>query len=493
MPLEHAEKTRRLVSPKLEPKRKSALGQFMTPLPIATFMADMFQPSSIKVCRLLDAGAGLGALTSAFLDRWRSGGFGFERVESTAHEMDDELRQHLEVTLAHYADPKLMSRAAPGDFILQTVLAILEDRAQRHYTHAILNPPYKKMSAGSQQCKALRQVGIETVNLYSAFVSLALELMAPGGMLVAIIPRSFCNGTYYKAFREFMLSKAAILAIHLFDSRSKAFSDDAVLQENIIIMLERTGAQGPVLVTTSTDETFGDLATNLHRFDRIVFPSDCERFIHIPTSNAETELELSGSVKFTLAEIGVRISTGPVVDFRLKDHLRLNPEVASVPILYPMHFAGSGVTWPIIGAKKANSILVNEETIGWLMPVGFYCVVRRFSSKEEKRRIVANVVKPMDFPAGTEFLGFENHINVFNEKRRGLPELLAYGLATFMNSTAVDDAFRRFSGHTQVNAGDLKTIKYPSRVALMQLGQWGKDNPGANQAVIDEQFKQLSL
>ena len=136
----------------------------------------------------------------------------------------------------------------------------------------------------------------------------------------------------YRPFREFILSKSALRSMHLFDSRSKAFSDDDVLQENILIMLERGGAQGPVTVTTSTDDTFSDLATCIHPFERIVFPDDTERFIHVPTSSAKTELELSGSVKFSLTDIGVRASTGPVVDFRLKNHLRMDPEPGSAPL-----------------------------------------------------------------------------------------------------------------------------------------------------------------
>lgn len=52
------------------PSRKSALCQFMTPAGIARFMAGMFPPSTLQTCRLLDAGAGVGALSCAFLDRW---------------------------------------------------------------------------------------------------------------------------------------------------------------------------------------------------------------------------------------------------------------------------------------------------------------------------------------------------------------------------------------------------------------------------------------
>lgn len=53
-----------------------------------------------------------------------------------------------------------------------------------------------------------------------------------------------------------------------------------------------------------------------------------------------------------------------------------------------------------------------------------------------------------------------------------MPEALASGLTVYLNTTAVDEHFRRFSGHTQVNATDLKQMKYPSRKALIQLGEW---------------------
>ena len=91
------------------------------------------------------------------------------------------------------------------------------------YTHAILNPPYKKIKSNSFHRYLLSKQGIETVNLYSAFVTLVLKLLTIGGQLVAIIPRSFCNGPYYRQFRKFLLNKAAIKQIHLFNARNKAF------------------------------------------------------------------------------------------------------------------------------------------------------------------------------------------------------------------------------------------------------------------------------
>ena len=484
--LETADRVRREVAPRIAQKRKSELGQFMTPSSVARFMAGMFPPSTLQTCRLLDAGAGVGALSCAFLDRWVEGGFGFESVDATAYEVDDTLRGHLEQHLSGYSCAK--PHVIAGDYI---ELATAEGLKSKGYTHVILNPPYKKINSNSAHRLALRSVGIETVNLYSAFVALAVAEAAPGGQIVAIIPRSFCNGPYYRPFRDFILERAAIRHMHLFDSRSKAFKDDEVLQENIIIRLERGGQQGPVTITTSTDDSFEDIATNEHPFERIVFPDDSGRFIHVPTTTEKSTIELSPAVRYSLADLGIKVSTGPVVDFRLKEHLRDMPEDGTVPLIYPGHLSITGTVWPVPGLKKPNAILRNDATEKWLYPNGFYCVVRRFSSKEEKRRVVASVVDPSVFGDHT-VLGFENHMNLFHENKQGLPEMLTRGLAVFLNTTAVDESFRRFNGHTQVNATDLKLMKYPSREALTQLGKWAKQHSEITQEMIDEQLGKLT-
>ena len=52
-----------------------------------------------------------------------------------------------------------------------------------------------------------------------------------------------------------------------------------------------------------------------------------------------------------------------------------------------------------------------------------------------------------------------------------MESLVAKGLAIFLNSSLVDQYFRQFSGHTQVNANDLRSLHYPSVEKLKQLGQ----------------------
>lgn len=477
------EHLRRKAGREADPERKGALGQFMTPLPVARFMAAMFDRWDLPEIRLLDAGAGVGSLTAALLDAWFARGPDAAPVAVTACEIDHALRRHLARTLAAYQGEAaahgltLRTGILAGDFVERGTELMLPLGGGPRFTHAILNPPYKKLDSGSAHRRLLREVGIETVNLYTAFVALAAGLLEPGGELVAIVPRSFCNGPYYRPFRAWMSERAALTHLHLFESRRKAFADDGVLQENVIARWVRGAPEGDVAVSWCEDATFAGLRRRVRPFASIVHPGDPERFIRIPL-DAEGDAgpaagAADGSPLFstTLTELGLAVSTGPVVDFRLRTHLRDEPEPGAVALLYPQHFAAGGLRWPAKG-KKANAIVVNAETERWLFPRGRYVLTKRFTSKEEPRRVVAHVVEPDALPG--DRLGLENHLNVFHAGRRGIDSDLAHGLALFLNSSLVDRRFRLFSGHTQVNATDLRSLRYPPDAILRSLGRWAR-------------------
>jgi len=170
----------------------------------------------------------------------------------------------------------------------------------------------------------------------------------------------------------------------------------------------------------------------------------------------------------TLVDLGIGVSTGPVVDFRLKPDLRHDPDEGAVPLLYPQHFQGGALEWPK-AMRKPNAIYVSEESRRWLWAnEGHFVVTRRFTAKEERRRIVASVYGS-DLPGG--LIGFENHLNVFHADQKGLAPDLAHGLAIFLNSTLVDRYFRQFNGHTQVNATDLRSLRYPEQAVLERIGR----------------------
>jgi tRNA1(Val) A37 N6-methylase TrmN6 len=469
-------------------EKKAQLGQFLTPHSVASFMANLFTKPFPEDVRLLDAGAGAGALTGAFVSEWQASARS-SKLAVSAYEVDEYVLSQLRLKLAELQSENVSTHIVPADFIIEGATGVRLNRSEK-YTHAILNPPYRKIGTTSSHRAYLRLVGLETVNLYTGFVGLAVEMLAQDGELVAIIPRSFCNGPYYEPFRHFILQRAAILQIHLFSARDKAFRADAVLQENVIIHLKRSAAQGPVKISVSTDDTFADCFVREVPFQKVVAPNDSAKFIHIPVDDSE-HLIMEPAFRFQLSDLGVQVSTGPVVDFRLREQLRLLPSADTVPLLYPAHFVKGQVVWPKVGFKKANAIVRSPETERWLYPSGFYTVVRRFSSKEERRRIVASIVEPSLLNATA--LGFENHLNVFHHGRKPIPEHLARGLAVYLNSSPVDRYFRQFNGHTQVNATDLRSMRYPSREALIELGnRFRSKSKMPDTAEIDQQVELLA-
>jgi hypothetical protein len=469
-------------SRQLDPSRRSQLGQFMTPTAIADFMASLFTRWP-KTVRLLDPGAGVGSLTESFARRLLANAPAGSSLEAHCYEIEpllqDYLSDHLREVAAHCKSQShdFDSVIHNRDFIAEASFQI--GMGAPRFTHAILNPPYKKINTDSAHRKMLRQAGIETVNLYTAFLGLAVAMVEEGGEVVAIVPRSFCNGTYYRPFREFLLKRAALTHIHVFESRTRAFKDDEVLQENIIVRLVRGIRQGAVTISTSHDQSFADLAVREVPFAEVVKSGDAEQFIHIPT---ESVSDYGPLFLRTLEGLGLEVSTGPVVDFRLREHWLAEPKGRCVPLLYTHHFRSGQFTWPM-EHKKPNALRLNENTRKWLMPRGCYVLTKRFSAKEERRRLVAYVIEPGQLEYG--HYGFENHLNVFHRHKQGLSSDLAHGLSLFLNSSLVDRYFRNFSGHTQVNATDLRAMRYPSGETLTRFGKWARAQQSLDQEKID--------
>jgi adenine-specific DNA-methyltransferase len=463
---------------KLDPEKRSDFGQFMTPSPTARLMASMFR-AELDHIDLLDAGAGVGSLTAAVVDEICSRDHKPKSIYATAYEIDPVLLDYLRGTLEQCESTcrnvgvafqyELISR----DFIYEGVQSLREDmfKQAKRYNCAILNPPYKKISQDSDARLLLRQIGVETSNIYTGFLSVVLKLLAPQGEMVAITPRSFCNGTYFKPFRKLLLETLEIDRLHVFDSRQIAFQEDDVLQENVIFH----GSKQPlddrrrtVTISSSAGPTDEEFAVREISFSKLIHDDDPDYFMHIVSDEIGASVAgLMGSLKAELYTLDLEVSTGRVVDFRATDFLRSNPEAKTVPLIYPKNFENGFIEWPKLG-KKPQAMAIMPGVDELLIPKGVYVLVKRFSSKEEDRRVVAAVYDPNRIDA--ERIGFENHTNYYHRHGQGIPMELAKGLAAFLNSTIVDLFFRQFSGHTQVNAGDLRSLKYPDIAQLEALG-----------------------
>jgi adenine-specific DNA-methyltransferase len=477
---------------------RSKIGQFLTPAKVAQFMASLFKQDCENV-RILDAGAGTGVLLAAAIEQLFSKKSNPRTIEVVAYENENLALPYLSKTLyrCETACRKMSIRfhgeIREEDFV-EAGITLLEDglfiEQDEKFTHVILNPPYKKINAQSQTRKVLDMQEMEVTNLYAAFVWLATKFLEPNGELVAITPRSFCNGPYFRRFRLALLDMMALQRIHLFASRKKVFGDDNVLQENIIFHAVRSRHKPiSVIISSSEGVDFHNMRIRHVPYEHVVLPHDKDSFIHLLLNEKDDEaITLIRRFNTSLGDLGLEVSTGRVVDFRAKEHLRYHPGKGTAPLVYPCHFENGFVNWPTKTGKKPNAISLTDQTRDLMIESGYYVLIKRFSSKEERRRVVAAIYDPRRVK--TAVVGFENHLNYIHAKGRGLSPNLAKGLTMYLNSSLFDNYFRIFSGHTQVNATDLRKMKYPSREQLMHLGMRIKDKM-PNQKDIDAVLKRI--
>ena len=472
---------------------RSQIGQFLTPASIADFMSLLFE-SGTKEVRILDPGAGAGVLFAACVDKLLSQKKRPLSIEVVAYETDRLILPHLQATMDRCAtlcesrNVSFNGIIKEDDFIVSAISETEESLFTvpgKRFTHAILNPPYKKINGDTTIRIMLYSAGLEVANLYAAFVWLSVRLLEQGGQIVAITPRSFCNGPYFKKFRVAFLDMLSLRRIHVFISRNKAFGDDNVLQENIIYSAIRENRKPQqVIISASESDDFDHASALTISYDHIVNPDDRDVFIHLGIDDtAISVMEQMQSFKFTLEKLNLSVSTGRTVDFRAKEHLRQSPEKGTVPLIYPCHFQDGFISWPLESGKKPNAIVASSETSDLFVEKGYYVLIKRFSSKEQKRRVMAAVYDPTKINA--PLVSFENHLNYFHRNGKGLTEKLAKGLTLYLNSSVVDQYFRLFSGHTQVNATDLRKLSYPSEEQLIRLGNHVQERM-PDQETIDE-------
>jgi len=198
---------------KLKPEARAEWGQYMTPATVAKLMASMACAKEERI-NILDAGAGVGSLAAALIGEICGRPHKPEAIHLCAYEVDEFLFSYMKTTAelckkaCQEAKINFTSDLRCDDFIRSACDAVTSQlfvRNPEEFSCVILNPPYRKINSASAARRLLRSAGIETSNLYSGFIYLAMKLVANDGEISAITPRSFCNGPYFKPFRKHLL------------------------------------------------------------------------------------------------------------------------------------------------------------------------------------------------------------------------------------------------------------------------------------------------
>ncbi len=453
--------------------QRKKYGQFFTSKETAIFMAELFDvPADKTKLNILDAGAGSGILSVALIERLQSMPQ-IQYIHLVCYENDFKIIDILKTNLERVRQQSTLHldyEIRDENYILSQMLEyngmIVADVNSLKYDMVIGNPPYMKIAKDAAEAKAMPDVCYGAPNLYFLFAAMGMFNLIPNGELVYIIPRSWTSGAYFKKFRQKFLNEGVLEHIHLFVSRDKVFESENVLQETIIIKV-RKSTNIPSRITITTTQSNKDF-TNKTVFEApyTTVVSGKDSYVYLVTNEQEAETrEQLNKWTNTLPSIGLKMKTGLTVDFRNRDVLRDVAEDQAVPLFYSQHIQDGKVIFPI---GKEHEYIVTDQS-GLLQPNANYLFVKRFTAKEEHRRLQCGVYLARKYPDYAK-ISTQNKIN-FIGGIRDLSECIVYGLYVLFNSTIYDCYYRILNGSTQVNSTEINSMPVPPLESIELMGK----------------------
>lgn len=446
-------------------------GQFFTSVETARYMASGVKGK--EAISLLDMGAGTGILSAVVVEKLlRSKKT--KTISITMYENDLNiipiLNRNIEIMQEKCVKKNvhLDVNVIQENFITSNA-DCWKQKANGDYDVVISNPPYKKINKDSEESMTMIDIVHGQPNIYSLFMAMGLNLLREKGTFITIVPRSWTSGLYFKEFRRYLLKNLNIKKMHLFVSRDKVFKEESVLQETMIVFGEKSKKQGgKIAITTSEENGSFD---NIERRDVLkstVITDNAGMYVLLPTSEEEQHvLGLMSKLPETLGSLGYAFKTGPVVEFRNEERISKTNFEGAVPLIRPLHMNKGVIQFPVETIKNQYIEYRDEDAL--FIGSANTILLKRFTTKEENRRLQPAIVMAEDFPY--ENYSIENHVNYLVKEKDVISKDELFGLMGVLSSTLWDKYYRILNGNTQVNASEVNSIPMPSMCTLVEIGR----------------------
>ncbi len=495
-PVEYADELGRWYGLQIDDEHRKRHGHYLTPMSVALFMGTLALGRPKKRVRVLDPAAGAGMLAAAVCQSLALVPRPPAVIELVLYEIDPGLVPVVEACTAHLHQwlarrgIALNSQLHVRDFVLANAGA-LEPSLFPHddpFDAVICNPPYFKLQKSDPRAQACLQVVHGQPNLYGLFMALGAAVLRKGGRLAFITPRSYASGPYFQRFRDWFFARMGITDLHVFESRSDAF--EAVLQETVITAGTRRDSFLNRKVKLSISEGSKDIderRTRSMRLRDIVHAGEgAQHVLHLPTEVDDDRVRaIVNGWSGSLHVHGFEVSTGPVIAFRAKRFLRHAAGASTVPLLWLQHVKSMAISWPL-ETRKPEHMEDNAASARLTLPNRNYVLLRRFTAKEEARRLVA--APYVGESSNAARIGFENHLNYIHRPRGSMDRDEAYGLAAILNSELMDSYVRISSGNTQVSATELRALPLPALTVIKRIGRRARSEEASIETIVAQEL-----
>ena len=454
------------------------LGRLFTKKDTARLMAGMLKLDDKKtVYSILDPGAGTGILAAAAIEEVCKKCPLAKQIFITCYENDPVFIPMLENNLER------IRKKARHDYGVKLYVTIYEENyltdSKNHYTVALFdevredrfdlivcNPPLDLIDKHSAEADTVGGVTQLKIGAPYLFCRLAAKHLEENGQLVIMLPTLSATSSGLTAFRKEMADALALRKIHLFVGKQKNLKRAIPLKKSFILAYENGEKGDTVDITTSTDNGAKVTALPPVPYGFVVDATDGT--LTLPKSVEDTKIvkHISDQPE-TLASLGLKISTGLIIDSRCEGLLFTDPIKGCVPLIRPSAIKGGQIRFPqpvkhqYISATNERLVQRNKNMI----------IIKRVPAKSDERFVNAAIYMAAQLP-NYRYISTHNKINFIDtvDKNTEINPRLAFGLFALLNSTIYDRYISIMSKSKQINAKEMRDLPLPPRNIIENIG-----------------------
>lgn len=453
------------------------LGRLFTKKDTARLMASMLKLDDKKtVYTILDPGAGTGILAAAAIEEICKSCPSAKQIFITCYENDPVFIPMLKNNLER------IRKKCRHDFGVKLYVTVYEENyiteSKNHYTVAlfdeihedsfdiiICNPPLDLVDKYSPEAEAVGGVTQLKTGACYLFARLASKHLETDGQMIIMLPTNSSTSSGLSSFRKEIADRLALRRIHLFVGKQKNIRRAVPLKKSFILAYANSEKGETVEITTSTDNGVNITALPPVPYGFIV---DKDGTLTLPKSIEDTKIvKHILDLPETLTSLGLKMSTGLIIDSRCEGMLFTEPLKGSVPLIRPSAIKGGQIRFPQ-PIKHQYIVPANEKLVQKNKNM---VIIKRVPAKSDDRFVNSAIYMAAQLPA-YRFISTHNKINFIDtiDKEGEISPRLAFGLFALLNSTIYDRYISIMSKSKQINSKEMRELPLPPKNIIENIG-----------------------
>ena len=456
------------------------LGRLFTKKDTAALFADMIKIDRTKSAyTILDVGAGTGILSAAAIERICRDCPKIEQIFLTCYENNPDFADMLEDNLErirkkcrHDYDVRLFVTVYRENYLTESknhYTVTFFDTVPDKYDIVISNPPTDLAEKHSEDADGVG--GISQLKISKAFLFLknAKDSVEDDGQLIMMLPTTFSSASALTPLRREISEALALTRVHLFIGKQKNEDRAVPLKKSFLVSYTKpVTKEPPATVTVSTSYDNGKAVIELGDLPYGFIVDARSGALTLPKSPEDTKIvKYISSFPETLDSIGLKMSTGLIIDSKCEGLLFTEPEESTVPLLRLQTLKGGQVKVPqpikrqYLAPVSPSLIQKNKNMI----------LVKRVPAKSDERFVNSAIYLASSLPQ-YKYVSTHNKINFIDTKDKNaeMSARLVFGLFALINSTVYDRYISIVSKSRQINSKEMRSLPLPPQNVIENIG-----------------------